>query len=68
MDHESRTATGIVGRVSVIAALPTFIPFERGLDWWTTGERAADVALDAATTAESSPDPRPATGHAGSYR
>jgi len=68
MDHESRNVTGTVGRVSVIAALPTFIPFERGLDWWTAGERAVDVALGAATAADLSPDPRPAVGHAGSYR
>ncbi|WP_284013688.1 hypothetical protein [Halobaculum litoreum] len=65
MDLESRIATGIVGRVSDNAALPTFIPFKRGLNWWT-GERA--FSARAAVASGSSPDPRPAEGYAGSYR
>jgi len=68
MDSESRSPTGTVGRVSAIAALPTAIPFERGLDWLTTGEHPVGVVPGAAAEAGSSPDPRPAVGHAGSYR
>ncbi|WP_435064703.1 hypothetical protein [Halobaculum sp. EA56] len=68
MDLESRIATGIVGRVSDNAALPTFIPFKRGLDWWFAGERVFDAAARASVAPAPSPDPRPASGHAGSYR
>ncbi|MFC7068893.1 hypothetical protein [Halobaculum lipolyticum] len=66
MDFESRIATGIVGRVSDNAALPTFIPFKRGLDWLATGERP--FSTRASVASGSSPDPRPVQGYAGSYR
>ncbi|SHH20556.1 hypothetical protein SAMN05443636_2028 [Halobaculum gomorrense] len=67
MDFESRIATGIVGWVSDNAALPTFIPFKRGLDW-CTGERLPRSSLRASVRSGSSPDSRPVVGYAGSYR
>ncbi|QZP38599.1 hypothetical protein [Halobaculum magnesiiphilum] len=67
MDFESRIGTGIVGRVSDNAALPTFIPFKRGLDW-CTGERLARCSARASVSSGSSPDSHPVVGYAGSYR
>ncbi len=67
MDFESRIATGIVGWVSDNAALPTFIPFKRGLDW-LTGERREGLLSRASVASGSSPDSRPVAGYAGSYR
>ena len=67
MDFESRTVTGIVGRVSDNAALPTFIPFKRGLDW-CTGERLPCCSARASVDSGSSPDSRPVSGYAGPSR
>jgi len=67
MDFESRIVTGIVGRVSDNAALPTFIPFKRGLNW-CTGERPSRCSARASVGSGSSPDSRPVVGYAGSYR
>jgi hypothetical protein len=67
MDFESRTVTGIVGWVSDSAALPTVIPFKRGLDW-CTGERTSGTLLRASVRSESSPASRPVVGYAGSCR